>query len=318
MVDETKLAFGKDINHQMTIWADDIIQSAKQLMFDGEAYLVWTSGLPWYRRGGDAWGDESWWIETALARYERRKNSRYWLTDELAILTHHFPDQYRHEVRSRIDQWNENDNGHDPEYWWHLASQVYPEHVILQELHEYTENDYQRVILAKLGCEDVIANFHDRLLAEVEAQDWYWVDHILSHLASAGQELIDAVVSKEELKKIRGAIAVQTSQFLSRTLSNSEQPHENNFHPTDFLESAVLLNWQEVVDAIATDRGNTHLPYSALWLSLTNKAQFTQDLVLQHSSQLLLKDRLTPGEITGERMAFAIAWKRATQQASNH
>ena len=90
----------------ITDWADSIIQSAKQLMFDGETYLLAVSGLPWYRQGGDAWIDESWWIETAQARYDRYRNSlNRWLTDDLEILLRRFPSKYHDDARLLIEQW---------------------------------------------------------------------------------------------------------------------------------------------------------------------------------------------------------------------
>lgn len=42
----------------ITVGADSIIESAKQLMLDKEAYLLVVAGLPWYCKQGDAWIDE--------------------------------------------------------------------------------------------------------------------------------------------------------------------------------------------------------------------------------------------------------------------
>ena len=143
-------------------------------MFDGEAYLLAVSGLPWYQQGGDAWVDEYWWIETAQARYDRYRNSLdRWLTDDLEILFRHFPSKYRDDARLLIEQWYEEYSGHDPESWWELAMIVYPEHPILQDLHEQTENNWERAILANLGYEDVISQLRESLFNEVEDEDWF-------------------------------------------------------------------------------------------------------------------------------------------------
>lgn len=190
----------------ITDWADSIIQSAKQLMYDGKAYLVVVSGFPWYRQGNDTWVDESWWIETARSRYEQHKDSsNRWLIDELEILANHFLSEYRNDARLRIEQWYE-ESAHDPEDWWNLAMLVYPEHPIFQDLHEYPDNYRQWAILAKVGYEDAITALRKDLLSEYESQDWFWVSDILSYTASiGGKSLVASIVSESELQQMRQA-----------------------------------------------------------------------------------------------------------------
>ncbi|BAZ17080.1 hypothetical protein NIES4071_89580 [Calothrix sp. NIES-4071] len=60
----------------MTAWADYIIEEAKQKMYKGENYLIW-DGI-YYCKAGDAWINESWWIETAkilLNKYNQEYKS---------------------------------------------------------------------------------------------------------------------------------------------------------------------------------------------------------------------------------------------------
>lgn len=50
--------------NDLTDWANSVIEKNKQAMYSGTAYLLWDNKL-WYRKEGDAWIDESWWIKTA-------------------------------------------------------------------------------------------------------------------------------------------------------------------------------------------------------------------------------------------------------------
>ncbi|BAY53877.1 hypothetical protein NIES2135_06890 [Leptolyngbya boryana NIES-2135] len=295
----------------ITDWAESIIQAAKQLMYDGEAYLVAVSGLPWYRQGNDTWVDESWWIETARSRYEQQKDSfNRWLIDELEILAHHFLPEYRSAARLRIEQWYEK-SAHDPENWWTLAMLVYPEHPIFQDLHEYPENCREWAILANVGYKDAIIALHNNLLSEYENQDWFWVSESLSSIASVGgKSLVASIVSESELQQIRQAFRTLAKKDLANGMLSEEELSEE-LGQRNCIHVAVQLGWQDVIDDLS--RNQSYLrkldTYDILWWSLTDKRRLVEDFITQvqpHTSR-----HHTLSEIESESMRLAIAWRRA-------
>lgn len=295
----------------ITDWAESIIQSAKQLMYDGKAYLVAVSGLPWYRQGSDAWVDESWWIETARSRYEQHKNSsNRLLIDELAILTHHSLSEYRNDARLRIEQWYK-ESAHDPEDWWNLAMLVYPEHPIFQDLHEHPGNYQEQAILANVGYEDAMTALRNDLLSEYESQEWFWVSDILSNTASiGGKSLIASIVLESELQNMRQAFRTLAEKDLAEEGLSAQELTEE-LGQRNCIRIAVRLGWQDVIDALSKNQSYLRKldSYDILWWSLTDARQLVEGFITQvqpHTSR-----RNTLSEIESESMRLAIAWKRA-------
>ncbi len=304
---------GIDESKQLiTVWADSIIKSAKQLMFDGKAYLIAVSGLPWYRRCGDVWVDESWWIETARSRYERyRSLPDRWIIDELEILTRHFPLEYCAEARLRIEQWYE-EFAHDPESWWNVAMNVYPEHLLFQDLYESPENFSEWAILANLGYEDAISALRDELLGEFEEQEYFWVSDILSRIASVGgTSLVKAVISENKLQQIKQSFKTLADRDLSSGLLSSEQTVAEELGQSDCLRVAVQMKWQDVIDSLSENQSYLRDLgiYDILWWSLTNKKQLVENFIVQASPHISRPDSLS--DVRSEAMALAVAWKRA-------
>jgi hypothetical protein len=303
----------------ITVWADSIIESAKQLMLDRKAYLLAVSGLPWYRKGGDAWVDEQWWIEAAQFRYENAHQfPNRWVINELEILTQHFPEKYRDEARLRIDQWYK-ESAHDPENWWGLALAVYPEHPIFQDLYDGpTENHSERAILASLGHKDFITHLRNDLLTECKRQDWLCVSDILARIAGAGGlSLVNSIVSESELQYIRQSFK-SLAERQPKDVSNrsfSEQEFNEIQGQTDCIKAAVQLGWQDVIDSLSENQ--SHLErlniFDMHWWSLTNKKQIVKRFVVRKiktNPQIFQNNKVS--RIEPESMALAIAWKRAT------
>ena len=290
----------------ITAWANSTIQSAKQLMFDGEAYLIALLGLPWYRQSNDAWIDHLWWIETAQFRYERyRSLPNRWIIDELEILIHHCPSTYRDDARQRIEQWYQ-ESAHDAEDWWNLAMLVYPEHSLFEDLHQCPPGNYlQWAILASLGYEDAISTVHNELLIECGNQDWFWVSDILSCFASVGgQPLVDSIVSEVELQQIRYSIKV-----LFDELSSEEEAVESQF----ILRTAIRLEWQDVINVLSENQSclKQITLHDILWWSLTDKKQLVEDFILKVSPHTFRLNKLAPSQINLNHLSLAISWKRA-------
>jgi hypothetical protein len=181
-----------EITHeQISDWAEAVIETLKQKMFDGEAYLIWVSGLPWYRQGRDAWVDENWWIETAKIRYDRaQSNPNRRIINELEILSTHFPEQYRVHARQEIDDWYENYHAHDPEDWLSLTCQVYPEHPMLRE---HLDDWGWIFAMAGLGDTEAINRIRDLLIGDFQDEQLFGVNNILVQL---DRELIDQVYQR--------------------------------------------------------------------------------------------------------------------------
>ena len=305
---------------QITAWADAILQSAKQLIVEGEVYLIWGTGLPWYRRGEDAWADEAWWIETAQTRYPRyRSLANRWKINELEILTHHLLLDYREEARSRIDQWYK-ESARDPQSWAHLVMKVYPEHPLFQDLRDSFETYSQRAILAKLGDEATIAKLRKELLESFEAQDWFWVNEILSSIAAiGGKSLLDSIASSDELQQIRQAIATLAAKSLGDAVPDSDQAISEELGQATCIQPCVRLGWQEAIEALSENQNylQTLNSYDILWWSLTDKKQLVEQFLVKHIPRIfpgkpLTASELAESEFESERMALAIAWKRVT------
>ncbi|NEQ44401.1 MAG: hypothetical protein F6K00_12915 [Leptolyngbya sp. SIOISBB] len=306
-----------ELKNLLTAWADSIIQSAKQLMINGKAHLIAVSGMPWYCQEGDAWIDESWFINVALSRYERFKDlSDRWLTDELEILVRHFPSEYSKDARLRIEQWYEKSGFHDPEDWWALARTVYPQHSIFQELHECPENYSERALLASLGYEDMIAELRENLLTEWEHRAWYWVSEILSCVYSiGGARLINLVVSHDELQQIRQVFLTLADQEFPNDSSAPElELHNEILGQANCIRTAVRLDWQDVIDSLSKNQNYFAILsiYDILWWSLTDKKQLVQDFIVRISPHKSRLEKPSSSHIGSESMAFAISWKRAT------
>lgn len=304
-----------ELGQMIADWADSIIQSAKQLMFNGKAYLIAASGLPWYYQG-DVWVDDSWWVDAARSRYEQFKNlSNRWIIDELEILVRYFPSEYSDTARLRIEQWHE-ESSHDPENWWELARIVYPQHSIFQELHQCPENYSELAILASLGYEDIISGLRKNLLTEYEHQDWFWVSNILSCICNiGGLSLTSRIVSDNELQQIRQTFVLLAEKDLLNDSSASKADLGNQIlSQTDCIRTAVRLGWQDVIDPLA--KNNSYLRnlsiYDILWWSLTDKKQLVESFIVSVSPHTCRPKRLSASQITSESMALAISWKRAT------
>ncbi len=308
-----------ELEQMITVWADSIIESAKQLMLDRKAYLLAVSGLPWYRKGGDAWVDEQWWIEAAQFRYESAHEFPKRRTiSELQMLAQHFPEKYRGEARLRIEKWYK-ESAHDPEDWWNLARIVYPEHPLFQDLYDCPpENCTEFAILASLGYEESISHLRKDLLEWHECQDWLFVSDILACSAHVGGlSLTNSIVSEGELQNIRQSFKSLAEKHLRDISgrSSSEQEFNEILGQTVCIKTAVQLGWQDVIDSLSENQ--SHLErldiFYIHWWSLTDKKQIVKRFVAQKiktNPHILKNDKVS--RIESESVMLAIAWKRAT------
>ena len=63
----------EDQRDEINTWSDSVIETNKQAMSSGKAYLLW-SDLLYYQRGKDTWVDESWWIKIAKHLFAKHKD----------------------------------------------------------------------------------------------------------------------------------------------------------------------------------------------------------------------------------------------------
>lgn len=304
-----------ELGHPITAWADEIIQSAKRLMFEGQAYLIAVSGQPWYCHDGDAWIDKSWWVDTARSRYERFKSSsNRWLIDELEILTRHFPLKYGDAARLSIEHWYEQ-SAHDPEDWWGLAAIAHPQHPIFRDLYECPpSNDSERALLASLGYESVAADLREDLLADYEHEDWFSVsDTLLRIFATGGSSLIKLIISNEELQRIQQSFEFLAAKDLGSGSSLSEPDFNEKLGQLHCIRAAATFGWQGVIDCLSKNQSYLESleMYDLLWWSLTDKKQLVEDKIVIAAPHVSGPKTLSSSHICSESMAMAIAWKRA-------
>jgi len=308
-------AISDELDHPITAWADEIIQSAKRLMFEGQAYLIAVSGQPWYCQNGDAWIDNSWWIDTARSRYERFKSSsNHWLIDELEILTCHFPSQYGDAARLRIEQWYE-DSAHDPEDWWGLTAIVHPQHPIFRDLYECPPgNDSERALLASLGYESVAADLRKNLLVDHKHRDWFSVsDTLLRIFTTGGSSLIKLIISDKELQRIQQSFELLATKDIPNSSLLSEPYLSEKLGQSSCIRTAALLGWQNVIDCLSKNKNYLESldAYDLLWWSLTGRKQLVENKIAIAAPHVSLPKTLSSSHICSEPMAMAIAWKRA-------
>jgi hypothetical protein len=136
------------LKNETTAWADQVIERFKMAMRSGETYLRWNEPLM-YRKGGDAWVDEAWWIETAKELFEEQ-HTKYNVNSVLEILVYHYPEQFRTIALKRIEEWYKDDPG-DHSNWYDLAAVVDPCHPLLIELLDEAMEVSDWTFLANLG-----------------------------------------------------------------------------------------------------------------------------------------------------------------------
>lgn len=299
-----------ELHESMTNWSNSIIESAKALMSNDNGYRFSTRSLPWYRTG-DCWIENSWWINAAKETYQKYYDTDVWIAEELEILVKYDPNHYTDYARSRINLWYSNNYTHDCESWIDLAMLVYPEHEIFQEFYQnISGNSYsEKIILANLGYEEIFSQIRDELLGYLDEQDSFWLNDRLSGLATCGGEmLVKSVISEDELQFFRNWIRsiAEEDTFLLKDGSSKENDH--SIGQSASIRTAVLLDWQDVIDVLA--QNNHYLgsldAFDILWWSLTDKKQLIQDLILQYKSR-----PSSLSHIGSEAMALAIAWKRS-------
>ncbi|MEM9540419.1 MAG: hypothetical protein AAGA60_13085 [Cyanobacteria bacterium P01_E01_bin.42] len=313
-MDFRAIAINEEIEQEISIWADVIIQEHKQSMYDGKHYLQWEK--PWYSGGTDAWVDSTWWFETAKYRYEQLKNmGNIWLPNELEILSRYSPQEYKELARQYIDWWYERWHGHDPESWFELVLQVYPEHPLLTEdLPDYPPENYREwSILARIDNKEAIAVLRDEILEGIKDPEYFfWAN---SALEAVEHNLAAKIFSTEELEQVKQ---------IEMEIAKKDIPTQNkgwNWEISDqqsILTSAVLLKWWDIVDAIVENQSylngfveSSLIPTDdILWWSLTSHKLLTQKFVVSFKSHSDIN------RFPSNSLALAIAWKRSIQKTN--
>lgn len=300
----------KKEHESINSWANSIIESAKALILNGEVYVLGTRGRPWYR-AEDSWIEDSWWVTAAKIQYDKYCDTDLFIAEELEVLVKYDPDSYREDARSRISRWYDQNFNHDCESRIDLAMLVYPEHEIFQEIYEnisgysYTE----KIILAHLGYPDLASQIRSDLLEYFNERESFWLNNILIGLAMCGGKmLVQSIISADELQLFRSWIRSIAEQDFALFQDGYIKENDYSSDRSISIRTAVLLDWQDVIDALA--QNNSYLQsldvFDVLWWSLTDKKDLVQNFILQYKFRPNVLSH-----IESEAMALAVAWKRS-------
>ncbi|PAX47087.1 hypothetical protein, partial [Brunnivagina elsteri] len=243
---------------ELTVWADTVIAEAKQAMYLGEKYLLWNS--PYYQKGVDAWVDETWWIQCAKEQFKRFHKSRNCdIIPALEILASHFPDEYGEIARTKIDEWYNNEGLHDPEYWWDLIEIVNCKHPVLDDLIEVSNDINEWLVLARCGYEKAINYVREYILESLFEKNLYRLNRLIK---TSGSKLVKNIFSQYQLKQIEDTMMIWASQQFPLETDDS-------LYQLSILESAVIMDWQEVLDILSLNQNylNNLFFYLKNWLA---------------------------------------------------
>ena len=270
-----------------------------------------------YVSGTDSWVNDEWWIAAALNRYERfMLSDNLYCTNTLEVLLHYFPDKYKKEARTQISKWWSLEENHDPEYWWQLGVQVWPDHPMFEALYECPENDYEWSILAKLDHKDARLKIQKDLDEYQKEEDYYWVNEVMRCLAKQGGEsLVRAVISEDQCCSIREKLTDYAKTDTERLSLSEREKDDILCIQESALKVAVYLEWKEIIDALSTNFGYIRRLdwYDMAWWSLTKHRQkIVNDFVIEHQPYKIHPTR--KGLPNDQKLMLAIAWHRTISE----
>jgi hypothetical protein len=303
---------------EINIWADSVIETNKQAMSSGKAYLLWSDSL-YYQPGKDTWVDEGWWIKTAKELFLKHKDDYDGMgtavIPALEILVRHFPQQYTEFSRDKIDRWFDR-SYHDPEYWWDLIVAVYPDHPATQCLFEQQDNARESNIAIKLGDTKTAIGLKDNILSDLEDGEIYFMCEFLKALDIS---IFSKLFSFEESDKIKSTLLGLAKKELPLHLEKFREYTERD----SILSIAIIMKWQEIVDALKNNanylerlldefkQSSTHI---LLW-SKTDNHVLTENLAFQLYPEIHALNRIHQLSFPSHEFSLAIAWKRSQSKA---
>lgn len=297
--------------HEITIWADSVIEVNKEAMSSGKAYLLWSDKL-YYQPGKDIWANELWWIETAKKLFIEHKDDYDGMGTAvilaLEILVYHFPAEYRDFARDKIDRWF-NRSYHDPEYYWDLIVLAYPDHLATKLLFEQPGNSQElRVAIRLYDCKTIIQT-KESILSEIE--DGY-ISWAITDLAVFNKSIFTEFFSQAESRTIEAEVIKIAKQ-------EQKIKSENHLDRSASLELAIMMEWQEVIDALSENIDyltslmcslEEWYPSEILFWSLTNKYRLTENIVFQLICNISSL-KVHAIDFPSSEFVLAIAWKRS-------
>jgi hypothetical protein len=293
------------LKNETTAWADQVIERFKAAMRSGETYLRWNEPLM-YRKGGDAWVDESWWIETAkeiFAKQDRKHN----INHALEILVYHYPEQFKTVALDRIEKWCKTnptleffvsynpvrtialnrieelykEHG-DTESWYDLIAATNSCHPVLIDLLNYPDSPNELAFLANLGHLKAINDCRSLIidcLTKVDLSSVWKLFHRLD------KKLVIEILSERQIEQIKS---------LATEIASKKSEFEDYEH-FSILYPAIKLEWEKVVVSLSENPeflgfyrekiifwGGYNIFYDRMILewSFSSRKDLTQQLVL--------------------------------------
>jgi hypothetical protein len=312
-----------ELNLETTTWADQVIERFKLAMRNEETYLRWNDPLM-YTKGGDAWIDESWWIETAEYLFFKQ-NHKYNPNISLEILLSHYPDKFRAIALARIEEWDKDPGDWDA--WCNLVALTNPNHPFLIDLLNCVDSFYDWAFLANLGYFKAINACRELIIDCLSKANLFDLWELLHQL---DKEVIFQILSEDSINKIhKEAKGIALRKF------NLEKPS-----PFLVLFPSIKLGLEDVVDNLSNnleflDAFKDQLTYygcgdkaglkAILEWSFSSKKQLTQELVefarqLPEPSPFIVEiyktfpycnKGQTEMDTLKDSIQLAIAWKRS-------
>ena len=292
------------LKNETTEWADQVIERFKTAMRSGETYLRWNNPLM-YRKGGDAWVAESWWIETARVLFEEqdRKYEGLGGIPALEILVFHYPEQFKKIALTKIDTWHEKYGLVDPEYWYDIAALTDMNHPFLLECLQHIDWE-DMAVLANMGHLKAINLCRD------------WLEDSLEEVSESNFNFVWLFLDKLDRQVILEILSEETTHQIykeAKEIALKKRIRDTYNHDLILL-TAIKLGWEDVIDELSKnleffyfDSGGTDFISSETILewSLSSKKFFTQ--------QLVLISKKTAKDILEQYIQLAIAWKRSLE-----
>jgi hypothetical protein len=303
--------------HELNIWADSIIETNKQAMFSGKAYLLWSDRL-YYQPGKDTWVDEEWWIRTAEKLFAEHKydyeEKGTQVIPSLEILVHYFPGKYRDYSRYKIDLWL-GESYHDPEYWWDLIIAACPDHPATKLLFEEHYSTWEAAFAIKLGDRKTINETKENIISDLEEGG---VSCIIDYLDVLNKSIFDEIFSQLESNIIKGEVLKIAKMKLPIDPESWLVQHL-------ILKSSIVMQWQEVIEVLSNNINylarilclteKYELTEDILQWSLTDKFELTENLIFQLYPKIPFLIRSHHLDFPSLEFKLAIAWKRSQSKA---
>jgi hypothetical protein len=313
------------LKNETTAWADQVIERFKTAMRSGETYLRWNEPLM-YRKGGDAWVDESWWIETARELFAKQ-NRKYNINSALEILVYHYPEQFGVIALERIEEWYKDPG--DIENWENLIALTNLYHPVLSCIPTDAGSIIDLAFLANFGHLKAVHKCRSLMRGYLTEKNWFCIWEFLYQL---NNQVILGILSEKTINQIHEEAKVIALQ----------KTDPDKYDHFQILLPAIKLGWEDVIDELSKNLeffyyledqilyfgGANSLCYRIIleW-SLSSKRFFTQQLVLISKRVIDISPfldkinvvskfdyspiNLTERDKLEKSIQLAIAWKRS-------